>query len=192
MRFAELVRRSRSYRRFWQEPLAERTLVELIELARLCPSAANRQPLKFLLAWRPEQNDKIFPHLRWAAALTDWPGPAPGERPTGYVLILADTTISANADMDAAIAAQTILLGATERGLGGCMIGSIDRQALRASLGLAEHFEIMLAVALGKRAETVVLVDGSPDQRPYWRDAQGVHHVPKRPLAELRIKLPGF
>ena len=192
MTLHELLLHSRSYRRFHQQPLEEQTLMELLELTRLCPSAANRQPLKYLLAWRTEQNAKIFPHLRWAAALAPWPGPAEGERPTGYIVILGDNRIWRRWDWDCGIVAQTILLGATERGLGGCMIASIDQTGLRAAFGLPDHLEILMVVALGKPAETVVLEDGSPDSRPYWRDADNVHHVPKRPLAEFRFELPGF
>lgn len=192
MNLHELLLHSRSYRRFHQQPLEEQTLVELLELTRLCPSAANRQPLKYLLTWRTEQNTKIFPHLRWAAALAPWPGPTEGERPTGYIVILGDNRIWRRWDWDCGIVAQTILLGATERGLGGCMIASIDQAGLRATFGLPDHLEILMVVALGKPAETVVLEDGRPDSRPYWRDAESVHHVPKRPLAELRIELPGF
>jgi nitroreductase len=192
MTLREVLLRSRSYRRFQQQPLDENTLVELLELTRLCPSAANKQPLKYLLAWRPDQNAKIFPHLRWAAALAPWPGPAEGERPTGYIVILGDTRIWRRWDWDCGIVAQTILLGATERGWGGCMIASIDHAALRSALGLPEHLEIVMVVALGMPGETVVLEDGRPDERPYWRDAGSVHHVPKRPLAELRMELPGF
>jgi nitroreductase len=185
----ELLFGSRSYRRFHQDrPLEENLLRELVELTRLCPSASNRQPLKYLLSWQPEQNARIFPHLRWAAALKDWPGPAEGERPSGYIVILGDTRISRQLDWDSAIAAQTILLGAVEQELGGCMIASIDRDGLRAALDIPLHFEILLVVALGKPAERVVLDDGvAPEGRPYWRDSQGVHHVPKRPLAELLI-----
>ena len=188
----DLLLRNRSYRRFRQQPLDEQTLVELLELTRLCPSAANRQPLKYLLAWRPEQNAKIFPNLRWAAALAPWPGPAEGERPAGYIVILGDNRIWRRWVWDTGIVAQTMLLGAAERGLGGCMIASIDQPGLRAALNLPDHLEALLVVALGQPGETVVLEDGSPDPRPYWRDADSVHHVPKRPLAELRLELPGF
>lgn len=183
----ELIRKNRSYRRFYeQEPLSRATLVELVDLARYAPSAANRQPLKYLLSYTPERNSRIFPHLRWAGYLTDWPRPAPGERPAGYIVILGDTTISKNFDCDHGIAAQSILLGAVEAGLGGCIIGSIDREGLRQALQIPAHFEILLVLALGRPKEEVVLetVDESGDIR-YWRDEQAVHHVPKRPLDDL-------
>lgn len=192
MALSDLLRLNRSYRRFHQQPLDETTLVELLQLTRLCPSAANRQPLKYLLAWRPDQNDRIFPYLRWAGALSSWPGPAEDERPTGYIVILGDNRIWRRWDWDCGIVGQTILLGAAERGLGGCLIGSIDQAGLRAALEPPDHLEILLVVALGKPSETVVLEDGAPDEHPYWRDDSDVHHVPKRPLSELRVELPGF
>jgi nitroreductase len=187
MSLSDLLRRNRSYRRFHQDPIDEKTLRELVGLTRLCPSAANKQPLKYMLAWTPEQNAKIFPYLRWAAALAPWPGPAEGERPTAYIVMLGDSRIWRRWDWDAGIMGQSMLLGATERGLGGCMVASIDQPGLRASLGLPEHLEVVLVVALGRPSETVVLEDGPPEAKPYWRDAQSVHHVPKRPLEELIV-----
>lgn len=187
MTLGELLRRNRSYRRFLQEPVGESTLRELVDLTRLCPSAANKQPLKYMLSWTPEQNAKIFPHLRWAAALAPWPGPAEGERPTAYIVILGDTRVWRKWDWDTGIVGQSMLLGATERGLGGCMIALLDQAGLRAALAVPEHLEILMVVALGKPGETVVLEDGSPDAKAYWRDAQSVHHVPKRPLEELIV-----
>jgi nitroreductase len=191
MNIEELLTRNRSCRRFHEDqPLDEKTLVGLVELARRCPSAANRQPLKYVISWQPERNAAIFAHLRWAAALEDWPGPAEGERPTGYVVILGDTRIANNFYCDDGIVAQSMLLAAAEQGLGGCMVGSIDRDGLRRTLGIPEHFQILLVIALGKPAERVVLeMDQSPDQLPYWRDAEGVHHVPKRRLEDLLISI---
>jgi nitroreductase len=190
MTLEQLLTRNRSFRRFDEDrPLDEETLIRLVELARRCPSAANRQPLKYLIAWQPAQSAKIFPHLRWAAALTDWSGPAEGQRPAGYTVILGDTRIARNFHCDHGIVAQSMLLGAVEQGLGGCIIGSIDREGLRQSLDIPAHFEILLVLALGKPAETVVLeLDQSPDPQPYWRDADDVHHVPKRAIKELLVR----
>lgn len=190
MTVEELLTGNRSYRRFDEShSFDEKTLVGLVDLVRLCPSAANRQPLKFMISWTPGDNAKIFPHLRWAAALTDWEGPAEGERPTGYVVILGDTRIFSTVRWDDAIVAQSMLLGAVEQGLGGCMIGSIDRDSLRAALDIPQHLDILLILALGKPAETIVLEHGTPpDDTPYWRDADGVHHVPKRSTDEVLLE----
>ncbi len=185
----DLVLRNRSYRRFDESHrIARETLVELVELARCTASAANRQPLKYILSVDPEMNDRIFPCLAWAAYLKDWEGPAPGERPTGYIVILIDETITKDWWCDDGIAAQTMLLGAVEKGLGGCMIGSIDKERLRRELTIPDHLKIRLVVAFGKPTEKVVLEDTGPggDTR-YWRDEKGDHHVPKRTLEELIV-----
>ena len=190
MALRDLLTRNRSYRRFHEDrPLDEQTLRGLVELTCLCPSAANRQPLKYLICWEPERNARVFAHLRWAGALADWPGPAEGERPTGYVVILGDMDVATHFNVDPGIVAQSMLLGAAEQGLGGCMVGSIDRDGLRKALGIHERLAITLVVALGHPKETVVLEPGrSPDEIPYWRDRDGVHHVPKRPLEEVLLR----
>ena len=190
MKIRELLTKNRSYRRFHEDqPLDRDALISLVELTRLCPSAANRQPLKYLAACSPDENGAIFPHLGWAAGLKDWPGPAEGERPAGYIVILGDSEVHPSFDFDPGIVAHSMLLAAVEQGLGGCMFGSIDRKSLRKALNIPEQFEIILVVALGMPKETVVLEDAEdPRQVGYWRDARGVHHVPKRPLEELLVE----
>lgn len=185
----DLIVKNRSYRRFHQEvAISCETLRELVDLARLSASGANRQPLKYILSCEPEKNSRIFPCLGWAAYLKDWPGPEEGERPSAYIIILGDTEISRSYFVDHGIAAQSILLGATEKGLGGCMIASIQQQALRQALDIPERYEILLVLALGKPKETVVIEPVGPDgDIKYWRDSKGVHHVPKRSLEEIII-----
>jgi len=189
MDFKEMVIQNRSYRRFDESyTITRETLVELIALARCTASAANLQPLKYILSCEKETNDLIFPCLAWAGYLKDWDGPSPGERPTAYVIILHDETITKNVGCDHGISAQTILLGAVERGLGGCMIASIKKDILRKELDIPQHLKILLVTAMGKPAEKVVLEDVKPGgDIKYWRDENDVHHVPKRPLDELII-----
>jgi nitroreductase len=187
--FKELILKNRSYRRFDPKvSVSEKLLLELIELARLSPSGANRQPLKYYLSSQPEVNQLIFPHLAWAAYLTDWPGPVEKERPAAYIVILGDRQITSSFGCDHGIAAQSILLGAVEKGFGGCMIGSIDRKGLKKALNLAENLEILLVIALGKPLETVIIESvGAGGDIKYWRDEQRQHHVPKRSLEELIV-----
>lgn len=183
----DLVLQNRSCRRFHQEAAVEGAVLrELVDLARLSASGANRQPLKFALSTAPAQNARIFPCLHWAAYLKDWVGPEEGERPAAYVIILGDKEIADNFGVDHGIAAQSIMLGAVERGLRGCMMSSVERDKLREILGLPDRYEILLVLALGKPAETVVVdvVDADGNIR-YWRDAESVHHVPKRSLEDL-------
>jgi nitroreductase len=189
MKVKELVFRNRSYRRFKEDHKIDcETLYELVDLARHSASGANKQPLKFFLSCDPETNGVIFPHTRWAGYLQNWDGPAVGERPSAFIVILGDKRISDSFGVDHGIAAQSILLGATERGLGGCMIGSVQRTKVQRELNLPDHFQILLVVALGKPNEEVVIesLDAEGNIK-YWRDEEGVHHVPKRSIDELIV-----
>jgi nitroreductase len=183
----ELITGNRSFRRFYQdEAVPLDTLKWLVNLARLSASAANQQPLKYFLANEPSQNAAIFSCLAWAGYLKDWPGPAEGERPAAYIVILGDKKISQNFGCDHGIAAQSILLGAREKGLGGCMIGSIIREHLRELLKIPDNFDILLVIALGRPKEKVALEEvAAGGSIKYWRDDQGVHHVPKRRLEDI-------
>lgn len=189
MDMATLVRMSRSYRRFDESHTIDGgTLRELVQLAQYSPTGNNMQPLKFWLSSTPEMNDKIYPHLGWAGSLADWRGPEEGERPSAYIIILGDRDIQLNYGVDHGIAAQSIMLGAVEKGLGGCMIGSARRKALAADLEIPDRFQILLVLALGKPVETVVaeLIEPGGDVK-YYRDEDVVHHVPKRSLEALII-----
>lgn len=181
--------KNRSYRRFHEEVAIElEVLRELVDLARLSSSASNLQPLKYILSCDSQKNVLIFPYLAWAGYLKDWSGPYEGERPSAYIIILGDTKISQSFGCDHGIAAQSILLGATEKGLGGCIIGSIKREELRKALDIPSRYEILLILALGKPKEKVVIETVGPNgDIKYWRDSEGLHHVPKRALDELIV-----
>ena len=186
----ELITKSRSIRRFEQNhKIKLKTLEELVDLARLSPSGANMQPLKYILSADADKNARIFKHLAWAGYLTEWPGPVEGERPSGYIIILLDTEIVKKIDCDHGIAAQSILLGAAEKGLGGCIIGSVLREKLRAELGFPAQYEILLVIALGEPVEEVFLEKvQEPGNIRYWRDKEKRHHVPKRDLKDIILK----
>lgn len=188
--FKDMVEKNRSYRRFYEEHEINRdTLEELVDLARLSPSARNVQAIRYILVCDREQNAEVYPNLAWAGYLKDWNGPESGERPSGYIVMLGDKRLSNNFDWDTGIFAQTMLLGATEKGLGGCMIGSINRPKLKSLLNIGDNHEILLVLALGKPKEPVVIEPVKEDgDIKYWNDENGVHHVPKRSLEDLIIK----
>ncbi len=189
--FHDLVRRCRTVRRFHGDrPVADGALRDLVDLARLTASAANKQPLRYLLSSEADRNVLIFPHLKWAGYLADWDGPVPGERPTGYVVLLADTEVSATARWDDAIAAWTIALGAAERGLGSCIIAAFDRVGLSAALDIPERYQPLLVVAIGDPLEEVVIEEiGEGGDIRYWRDEDRIHRVPKRRLEDVILDL---
>jgi len=185
----DLIKQNRSCRRFYQDHQVDlETLKGLVNLGRMSASGANLQPLKYIISCDPGQNADIFACLAWAAYLKDWKGPEAGEQPSAYIVVLGDSKISKDAGCDHGIASQSILLGAREKGLGGCMIASINRETLRQHLDIPEQYKILLVLAIGKPKEEIVLESIGPDGNiRYWRDEKEVHHVPKRELDEIII-----
>ncbi|WP_455382198.1 nitroreductase family protein [Salinispira pacifica] len=188
----ELVVKNRAYRRFFEErQIGRQTLESLVENARHCASTSNLQPLRYHLVDSDGPRAAVFDCLKWAGYLTDWPGPVEGERPSGYIVITRDSEVQMKAEYlwcDAGIASQTLLLSASEMGLGGCIIVSIDRDQLRAALSIAERYEILLVIALGSPKEKVVITDvPESGSIKYYRDAEGTHFVPKRALKDILI-----
>lgn len=189
MDFATLVQKARSCRRFVEAaPLPQGTLASLVDCARIAPSAANAQPLRYMLCEGGAVSSRVFPLIRWAAYLKDWNGPAEGERPTGYIIVLGPAEGGSRVQCDLGIAAQTIQLAATAADLGCCMIGAFDKPALCAMFPMPEGLAPLLLIAVGQPAEERVLdLPGPDDDIRYWRDARGIHHVPKRSLETVVV-----
>jgi nitroreductase len=189
MNLKQLIEKNRTYRRFDESHvITPDTLVSLVDLARLSASGANRQPLKYILVTDPSQRAAVYPCLAWAGYLTTWEGPDQGERPSAYIIILGDKEISDSFGVDHGIAAQSIMLGATEAGLGGCIITSVRKEKLRTALDIPKDYEILLVLALGKPVEKVVIETITNNNVKYWRDEARVHHVPKRTLDEIILR----
>lgn len=153
----DLILKNRSYRRFYEEhKITVEELKELVSLARLSASGRNLQPLKYFLSADKATNENILSTLAWAGYLKDWDGPEEGEKPSAYIVILGDTQLTKNYFCDHGIAAQSMLLGAAEKELGGCIFASIQREKLKQHLKIDDHFEVLLVIALGKPKEKVL------------------------------------
>ena len=162
--------------------------MELVETARLTPSAANRQPVRYKLVCDEVMNEKVFECLGWAGYLKDWDGPVEGERPAAYIVMAEDLNVGKNLVHDQGIAAQTILLGAVEKSYGGCMIYTVKRSELASIIKLPANLEIVLVLALGVPVEEVVIEPlPSNGDIKYWRDEEHIHHVPKRDLKDIVV-----
>ena len=178
--------KNRSTRRYQQDvPVSRETLVDLIDLARYSPSGGNRQLLKYYLSCDPAKNDIIYNQISLGG------DPPKGERPSAYIIVMNDAQLGTYGatEVDHGIAAQSILLGATEKGLGGCMVGMVNRKELKKILNIPERYEILLVLTLGKTKESYVFepVDPSTGNVRGWWDNQGVRHIPKRNLEDLII-----
>ena len=188
--FKDLVKQNRSYRGYDESRrVTKEELLDLVDCARLAPSSVNKQPLKYFLAWEPEMTAKIQPMTMWAKALPQMTLPHPGHCPTAFIVVCQDTNWSPSLpafQRDVGIVAQTILLAAAEKGLGGCMIGSFNKEELPSVLGIPENIIPCLVIAIGKPDETIVLTDvGEDGSTTYYRDENDVHYVPKRSLEDV-------
>ena len=188
----DLVKKNRSYRGYNENRnVTKEELLELVDCARLCPSTANAQPLRYYLAWEEEETRRIQVHTNWAKALPQLKLPHKGMCPTAFIIILQDTAVDENLSKyqkDVGITAQTMLLAATEKGLGGCMIGNFGAGSLKAELNLPDNLAPLLVVAVGEPAETVELVEiGQGESTNYYRDEKDVHYVPKRRLEDIVV-----
>lgn len=189
----ELLQKNRSYRRFYQNvSVSGQELTDLVALTGLCASGRNAQALKYVMVNDALTCGKVYETLAWAGYLTDWAGPSEGERPSAYLIQVLDTTIVENCLCDDGIQAQTILLGAVEKGLGGCIIKAFKNDELRKILYLPENLKIMYVLALGKPKEHVVIDEIKAGDFKYWREPDGTHHVPKRKVDELIVTPEGL
>ncbi len=188
----DLLKKNRSYRGYDDSFRIERSMLEeLIDCTRYTASSVNIQPLKYFAASEPETIALIQPLTHWAGKLKELHLPREGHRPTAFIVICQDMSVSDSPTMfqrDIGIAAQTILLAATEKGLGGCMIGSFEKNALKKALSLPEQIEPMMVLAIGKPDETVLLTEVGPGgSTDYYRDENDVHFVPKRALKDILL-----
>ena len=188
----DLIYRDRTYRGFDRSyRFTREEMEEFADVMRMSPSSMNGQALKFYLAWEEESVARVQKATGWAKRMPEITLPHPGKEPTAFIVICLDTEISKNLALytrDAAIAAHSALLLATEKGLGGCMIGSIHAGQLKEIVGGGDRFMPLLVVALGKPDETIRIIpvpeDGNTD---YFRDENDVHYLPKRTLKDVLL-----
>lgn len=181
----EIILKRRTIRRFKPEPLPLELLEKLVNAGRLAPSGANLQPLEFIIVNKPEMVNKVFPALKWAGYIAPAGNPPEGKRPVAYIVVLVNTQIkSGNGSVDAAAAIENMILTALEEGVGSCWLGSIDRNQLRSVFDIPQHYQIDSVLALGYPDESPV-VEEAKDSIKYWKDDQGVLHVPKRKLSDI-------
>lgn len=189
--FKDLVKKNRSYRGFDESyTFTEEELKAFVDLTRYTASSMNMQPLKYKIVYEKEAVENVLALTKWAAALPQLHLPYDHQHPTGFIIICQDLSISPSKTAflkDVGIVAQTILLAASEKDLGGCMIGNFQRDALQKLCQLPEDIEPLLVVALGKPQENIVLTHVEKGQIKYYRDEEGTHYVPKRDLDDILL-----
>lgn len=192
MDIIEVIRSRRSIRRFQQKPVSEEILCELIDIARHAPSAANRQPLEYIIVTEKAQTDVLFDQLAWAAYVQPKRNPPADKRPVAYIIVLINADIGEKwGPIDAAAAIENILLAAWAQGIGTCWLGAIQREKIREIFEVPNEYTIDSVVALGCPDETPVAEDSrneSIESIKYHLDDNDQLHVPKRPLKSILHK----
>jgi len=183
----ELIKSRRTIRKFLQKPIAEEQLLSYVEAARVAPSGANLQPLKYIVVSSQEMVDKMFPLVKWAGYLSPAYNPKEDEHPMSYIIVCADTAIRNNGyEMDVGAAVENIILSALSDGVGACWMAAIDREEIRKLLDIPQSMEIPCLVALGYPKENPKEVKIMPDIKYYLEDETLC--VPKRSMDDVLMK----
>lgn len=183
----DLLKTRRTYRRFEQKEISEDIQEEILTAARLASSAANRQPLSYIVVREPGAVADVFAHTRWAGALPPELGqPKEQERPTLFIAVVENLDINKDCDTDAGLAIGNMTLAAWNRGVGSCMIGACNKEALSQMFGLGENQKLHTVVAFGYPSHESHIVDmESPEQFKYYLDEKKDYVVPKRKLEDV-------
>ena len=159
MEFSELIKRRYSVRAYKSTPVEDDKLQQVLEAARLAPTAANNQPFQLIVihtAERKAELQRIY-HRKWflqapiVIGICAVPGQAWMRRDA-----------KSYADVDATIAMDHLILAATDLGLGTCWIGAFDPKAAREVLGLPDNVEPIAFTPLGYPADQ----PGTKERKP--------------------------
>jgi nitroreductase len=140
MDVSEAVHKRRSIRAYDSTPIPDEKLNNILEAARLAPSAGNVQPWYFIVVTDGEKRRKLS-QARFAKFLSQAPVVIVGcgnqrASPNWYVV-------------DVAIAMQNMVLTATSEGLGTCWIGSFNEDQIKGMLKIPEEFRVVALLAVG-------------------------------------------
>lgn len=185
----DLIVKNRSYRSFTSKEISQEDLNEMMECGRLGAAARNLQGIKYALVTEKEVCDMIFPHTAWAGSI-EW-NPTIEESPRAYILMCGDSELAMperSLYFDMGVAAQNILLKATEMGYRGCLLGAFNKLKVKDILGIEDRYSVEILIALGEPDEKIELVEAVEGNITYYRDEENTHFVPKRTIDELVIK----
>lgn len=186
MDIMQVLSTRRTFRAFTQDPVPADVVADILEAGRTANCGANRQSLRFVVAQKPDDVAKLCEWTKWAAAIPDGAGtPAPDRRPTLYVVILQDTSVSGYSDIDVGIAVASMTTAAWAKGVGSCIIGTLHRGNTAKWLELPEHLQVHTGIAFGYPAHKSTLVPLEDEKKSYWRDENGDYYVPKYALEEI-------
>ena len=190
MDLMELLKTRRTYRRFEQKEISKEIVDEILVAARLASSAANKQPLSYVVIQGKEKVDKVFSYTRWAGYLPSEQGqPKEDEQPTLFIAVVENLDINKDCDTDAGLAISNMTLAAWNHGVGSCMIGACNKPVLSEMFGLNENQKLHTVVAFGYPSHVSRIEDienpADPNAVKYYLDENRDYVVPKRKLEDV-------
>lgn len=187
MELYDAIYSRRSIRKFTRTQVAPEKLLRLVDSARLAPSCANLQPLRYAVIADAEAVKKTFSHTRWAGYEPS-AGPLPSEAPTAYIAVIGDSSVNERIlQNDSGLAMANICLAAVAEGLGSCILGSVDRKAVSKLIGIGDGYDLLYLVALGYPAQESRAVEAEGDDIKYYLEGDKLL-VPKRKMSDIIIK----
>lgn len=190
MELMELLKTRRTYRRFEQKEISQEIVDEILNAARLASSAANKQPLSYVVIQGQEKVDQVFGYTKWAGYLPPEQGqPKENEKPVLFIAVVENLNINRDCDTDAGLAISNMTLAAWNHGVGSCMIGACNKPALSEMFGLTEDQKLHTVVAFGypSHVSRIVDVEDGTDMSAikYYLDENRDYVVPKRKLSDV-------
>lgn len=181
----ETIIKRRSIRKFKQEQIKKEVLEKIVNAGRLAPSAANLQPLEFIIVNEKDTVDRVFETTKWAGYIAPAGNPKEEERPVAYIAILVNSANKGKwTSHDIGASAENMILSALSFNIGSCWLGAIDKEKLIGILNIPAHLELDSIIAFGYPDEQPV-VDDIKDSIKYWKDSNSVLHVPKKKLKDI-------
>jgi nitroreductase len=182
-----LMEKNRSYRGYDKSFEVKREMLErIVAVNTKIASAKNQQALRFKLVTKETGAEHIVQNMKLGGLLPELHLPFPGTEPEAFIIICTTLPENKFVDIDLGIAAQSMLLKATEMGLNGIMIGAFNKAKVTEAFDLP--YEPLLILAIGKGKETIRLKPiGPDDDKAYYRDGQGIQYVPKITLDGLLL-----
>lgn len=146
--FYELVNNRYSCRKYSDEPVSRDKILDIINAARLAPSACNKQPWQFVVVDTPELHDEVAKCYD-----RNWMKFAPV-----YIIACGNHAEAwhradgkDHTDIDVAIAVEHICLAASALGFETCWVCNFDEKMLSAALNMPEDMEPIAIIPLGYR-----------------------------------------
>ena len=186
MELMDLIRTNRTYRRFKQTAVSDEIIAEVLEAARNASSAANRQPLSYVVVKSQKKVEEVFALTKWAGYLPPEQGqPKKGEEPVLFIGVVENTDINKNCDTDAGLAIANMRLAAWAHGVGSCIIGACNKPELSRMFGLTQNQVLHTVIAFGYPSHASSIEDMKNDDVKYYLDGNRNYVVPKRRVDDV-------